>query len=330
VKRCGKSRLLDLLAALSFNTLVTVNVSSAALVRSIVESDPPTLLVDEADTIFGTKRQAENNEDLRGLLNAGHQRGRPYIRWDVTARRAEECPTFAMAALAGIGNMPDTIEDRAVVLTMRRRAPGEQVTPLRRRRDTPGLLDLRDRLHDWIRASIGKLEVAEPVMPVEDRAADSWEPLCAIADLAGARWPGLARDACRAMSADAEADAEGSAGERLLADLKVVFGDRPALWTSIIIERLAELDEAPWKDWYGARITDRAIAKLLRPYGVRSRDVKLEGASRKGYRREDLHDAWQRYAPQALPPRPPRPADQPSRPGRGGRGYPSRIAHMGV
>jgi hypothetical protein len=295
VKRCGKSRLLDLLAALCHNVLISVNISPAALVRSITEADPPTLLVDEADTIFGTKKQADNNEDIRGLLNAGHQRNRPYIRWDVTARRAEQCPTFAMAAVAGIGDMPDTIEDRAVIVTMRRRAPGEKVTPLRRRRDVPALLDLKDRLHASVRTNQGKLENAEPTMPVEDRAADTWEPLVAVADLAGGWWPELARTACLAMTGEATADAEGSMGERLLTDLKVVFGDAQAKWTATIIEELAKLDEAPWDDYYGQRITDRGIAKLLRPYGVRSRDVKLEATVRKGYRRDDLYDAWQRY-----------------------------------
>jgi hypothetical protein len=75
-----------------------------------------------------------------------------------------------------------------------------------------------------------------------------------------------------------------------------VFGDAQALWTTTIIERLADLDEAPWADYYGQRVTDRAIAKLLRPYGVRSRTVRLGADTRKGYQREDLTDAWQRYS----------------------------------
>jgi hypothetical protein len=62
---------------------------------------------------------------LRGLLNAGHQRNRPAIRWDAGTRSLETIPTFAMAALAGIGAMPDTIEDRAVVIKMRRLAFGD-------------------------------------------------------------------------------------------------------------------------------------------------------------------------------------------------------------
>lgn len=127
-KRCGKSRLLDIVEALCRDPFITVNSSTAAVYRSISD-DPPTLLVDEADTIFGPK--ADGHEDLRGLLNAGHQRNRPAKRYDVATNRVESIPTFAMAALAGIGAMPDTIEDRAVVIRMRRRAPNETVAPYR-------------------------------------------------------------------------------------------------------------------------------------------------------------------------------------------------------
>src|SRR5215213_3849442 len=155
----------------------------------------------------GTRKQADANEDLRGLLNAGHQRNRPMLRWDVTSRTAEQLDTFAMALLAAIGELPDTIMDRAVVVRMRRRAPGEQVDPYRTRRDAPPLHDLRDRLTAWTRAHVRDLHHATPAMPLEDRAADTWEPLVAIADLAGGNWPGRARDAATAMTA-AEAQQE--------------------------------------------------------------------------------------------------------------------------
>ncbi|GHE40394.1 hypothetical protein GCM10017673_48470 [Streptosporangium violaceochromogenes] len=130
------TRLLDVVEACCHNPFITVNGSSAAVYRSIGD-DPPTLLVDEADTIFGPK--ADGNEDLRGLLNAGHQRNRTAKRYDADANRVESIPTFAMAALTGIGAMPDTIEDCAVVVRMRRRGPGETVTPYRHRRDRPAL-----------------------------------------------------------------------------------------------------------------------------------------------------------------------------------------------
>ena len=93
--------------------------------RSIGEKHPPTLLVDEADTLFGSKRVAEQNEDLRALLNAGHQRGRPALRCVGPNQTPTKFSTFAMAALAGIGSMPDTITDRAVNVTLRRRTREE-------------------------------------------------------------------------------------------------------------------------------------------------------------------------------------------------------------
>ncbi len=185
-KRCGKSRLLDVVEGACHDPFITVNATPAAVYRSIT-ADPPTMLVDEADTIFGPK--ADGHEDLRGLLNAGHQRNRPAKRYDLAKNRVESISTFAMAALAGIGRMPDTIEDRAVVVQMRRRAPGETVEPYRHRRDRPRLQRLAERLNGWLRNDLTTLETAEPAMPVEDRAADTWEPLIAIADHAGGHWP---------------------------------------------------------------------------------------------------------------------------------------------
>src|SRR5215207_8395791 len=140
-KRCGKSRLLDIVEATCHDPFITVNASPAAVYRSIGDN-PPTMLVDEADTIFGPK--ADGNEDLRGLLNAGHQRNRPAKRYDAATNKVESIPTFAMAALAGIGTMPDTIEDRAVIVRMRRRAPGEIVAPYRHKRDRPALRKLAE------------------------------------------------------------------------------------------------------------------------------------------------------------------------------------------
>jgi hypothetical protein len=253
LKRCGKSRLLDVVAETCHAPLITVNATIAAVVRSI-GADPPTLLVDEADTLWGTRKQADANEDLRGLLNAGHQRNRPMLRWDVTSRTAEQLDTFAMALLAAIGELPDTIMDRAVVVRMRRRAPGEQVDPYRTRRDAPPLHDLRDRLAAWARAHLRVLQQAAPAMPLEDRAADTWEPLIAIADLAGADWPARARHAAATMTAaEAQQEEDTSASVRLLADLRQAFqaADAEALYTSTILEALHRLEDAPWADWYG-------------------------------------------------------------------------------
>jgi hypothetical protein len=135
-------------------------------------------------------------------------------------------------------------------------------------------------------------------MPLEDRAADTWEPLIAIADLAGGDWPASARDAAQVMTvAEAQQEEDTAAGVRLLGDLREVFGDEDALYTTTVLDRLHKLEDAPWADWYGRPLSTRDLAKLLRPYQVRSKSVREHGTgdSLKGYARADLHDAWQRY-----------------------------------
>ncbi len=312
-KRCGKSRLLDVIEGTCHAPLITVNASPAAVYRAIGADVPPTLLVDEADTIFGGKN-ADANEDLRGLLNAGHQRNRPAIRWDTTTRRLETIPTFAMAALAGIGAMPDTIEDRAVLIRMRRRAPGESVAPFRHRRDRPALTQIGGTLGQWLGAHLPELEKAEPATPLEDRAADTWEPLLAVADLAAGDWPGLARHAAVALTADRDQAAAVSDRIRLLADCRAAFGAADALPTTVLITRLRADPEAPWSDHGPAGLTPMRLATLLRDYDIRSANIRFGEpiGQVKGYYRADFTDAWARYCPP--PAGDPSQSSQPSQP----------------
>ncbi|MEV6527720.1 DUF3631 domain-containing protein [Longispora sp. NPDC051575] len=313
-RRCGKSRLLDVVEGTCHQPLITVNCSTAAVYRSIGSDTPPTLLIDEADTIFGVK--AGDNEDLRGLLNAGHQRNRATIRWDNNTRQVEHIPTFAMAALAGIGAMPDTIEDRAVIIRMRRRAPGEKVAPYRVRRDGPALRALGIELTKWLEQHLPALEAAEPLMPLEDRAADTWEPLIAVADLAGGDWPDRARAAAVALTAAADDTAGASDRIRLLADCRTAFGDLDALPTGLLLERLKADPEAPWVNYGSAGLTAMKLGDLLREYDIRSRNIRFAPplGQAKGYQRADFTDAWNRYAPAPAMPEEPVPAGVPSQP----------------
>jgi hypothetical protein len=299
-KRCGKSRLLDIVEGTCHHPLITVNASPAAVYRAIGADIPPTLLVDEADTIFGGKN-ADANEDLRGLLNAGHQRNRPAIRWDAGARRLETIPTFAMAALAGIGAMPDTIEDRAVIIKMRRRAPGESVAPFRHRRDRPALTDVAAQLAGWLAGHLPELERAEPPMPLEDRAADTWEPLVAVADLAGGPWPETARHAAVVMTADRDTDtARMSDRIRLLADIRAAFaalGNPSAAATTELLAVLNGDLEAPWPGAGPNGLTGKRMGDMLSDFEIRSGTIRFPVGQAKGYLRKDFTDAWKRYCP---------------------------------
>lgn len=298
-KRCGKSRLLEVIEGLAHHPLATADATVAAIYRSIDEHDPRTLFFDEYDTLFGTKKSADDNEDLRALLNAGFRRGKPVLRCDGPNNDVREFPSFAMAALAGIGDLPDTVEDRSVSIYLRRRAPHEKVKPLRARRDVPHLHMLRSELNEWLRAHLDQLMDAEPELPVEDRAADTWEPLVAVADLAGGDWPERARAAAKSFNEIAEeSSANDKVATRLLTDLRTVFAEHDKLHTETVLEALHKLEDAGWSDYFGRPFGSRDLSKILKPYGVAPRDVKIDGTNKKGYVRDELWDVWQRYLPQ--------------------------------
>ena len=301
-KRCGKSRLLDVVEATCHRPIMTVNASVAAVYRSIGEN-PPTLLVDEADTIFNPKA-AGDAEALRGILNGGHQRKRDTLRINGKSMEVETYKTFAMAALAGIGDLPDTLMDRSVVVRMRRRTATEYAAPFRTR-DADALQPLRERLAAWAATVAEQAAVMDPAMPVQDRAADTWEPLVIVADLAGGPWPDLARAACRAITAR-ESDRPGLDDYplQLLADIHAAYaavGNPEVLPIKQLILLLCSDEESPWPSYQNRGLTPRYLQMLLRDFDISSRNYRFPAQPQaKGFARAQFLDAWTRYCPTLL------------------------------
>ena len=291
----GKTRGLEVTELLVPNPVCAVNVSPAYLFRKVGSDDGlPTILFDEIDTVFGPK--AKENEEIRGLLNAGHRRGASVGRCVGKENVPEDFPAYAAVALAGLGWLPDTLLSRSVIIRMRRRHAGEQVEPFRRRIHEPDGTRLRQRIELWARTLPDEIGWPELPAEIKDRDADIWEPLIAVADMVGGDWPERARAAAVSLVSDSK-EREPSLGVRLLADLRAVFADEPALFTDDILSRLHALKEAPWNDLKGKPINDRGLATRLRQYGVTSKQIRIGNRSLKGYTRADLHDAWQRYLP---------------------------------
>ena len=298
----GKTRALEISELLVPAPVEAVNVSPAYLFRKVGSKDGlPTILYDEIDTVFGPK--AKENEEIRGLLNAGHRRGavagRCVVRGNIV--ETEEIPAYCAVALAGLGWLPDTILSRSVIIRMRKRKPGEKVEPFRRRVHASEGHALRDRLSRWTAGVASELTNVWPKMPdgIEDRNADMWEPLLAVADALGSDWPTKARVAAVAFVTSAR-EAEPSLGIRLLADLRMVFGNKSEMPTEAILRELHSLKESPWNDLKGKPLNDRGLANRLRQYEVKP--VVLGGGAHRGYRREDLHDVWERYVSPLLSP----------------------------
>jgi hypothetical protein len=296
-KRSGKSRLLEALSLLVAQPWLTGRVTPAALVRK-VDAEAPTLLLDESDAAFRGDR--EYSEALRGLLNSGWRRGG---KATVCAKKGgdwvtRDFSTFCPKAIAGIGNLPDTIVDRAIPIEMKRKTVGENAARFRWREVCEVVGRLREDLAASCSVSLPVLTSARPEMPreLDDRAADIWEPLLAIADAAGGDWPGRARAAALTLSAGRARNDE-SIGIRLLSDIRDVFSDRDTdrLTTVSLLEALNTSEEALWGDFRGRPLDSRWLSRLLRPYGVKPKTVRLDGRTPKGYLKADFCDAWARY-----------------------------------
>jgi hypothetical protein len=295
----GKTRSMEVTELLVPDPVAAINVTPAYLFRKVGGEDgSPTILFDEIDTVFGPK--AKENEEIRALLNAGHRRGAVAGRCVVGGKivETEEIPAYAAVALAGLGWLPDTILSRCVIVRMKRRAPDERVEPFRRRVHAPIGEALRRRLTGWGIAILDAATEARPQMPtgVEDRNADIWEPLLAIADIAGGRWPDRARTAAAALVAVAR-EVEPSLNIRLLADLRTVFGAEEQLATKKILAELYLIEDGPWNDMKGKPLSDSQLARRLKQYGVKSRGIRVGDSTPRGYVRADLHDVWRRYLP---------------------------------
>lgn len=294
----GKTRLLEVTELLVPLPVEAVNVTPAYLFRKVGHEDGrPTILFDEIDTVFGPK--AKDNEEIRGLLNAGHRKGAVAGRCVVRGKivETEEIPAYCAVAMAGLGGLPDTILSRSVVIRMRRRASGERVEPYRRRIEAPAGHAIRERLAAWADTVRDRVAEAWPEMPagIEDRDSDVWEALLAVADAAGGDWPARARVAAVALVADSK-ESTPSLGVRLLSDLRQVFGERDAMSTEDILSALQGLEEAPWGELVaGKPLNARGLARRVGEYGVKSKNVRIGDATPKGYTREDLWDAWSRY-----------------------------------
>jgi hypothetical protein len=350
-KRSGKTRVLELLERLVWRPWRIVQPSAATIFRKI-HATHPTLLIDEVDTCFQGK-VSESHEALRAVLDAGYRRGNTVPRCvGQQFERVQEFDVYGQKAFAGIRALPDTIADRGITLALTRRKRSEVLPRFRFRDVEAAAAPLRAQLAAWAGTARDGLRTALPAVPnlLHDRLAEVWEPLLAIADLAGGPWPQDARRAAVGLAIAGSEASEGLGG-LLLDAIREIFAalpDRPVkselfeqgkrLVTKQLLAALVEREAEPWGDWWGKevdavrkdggtpRTASMRLARLLKPFGVQPRDIRTDDGDRKGYYEVDFADAFDRYgtppteqdqtADGASDPAPeaPDPADAPSPP----------------
>jgi len=296
-KRCGKTTLLETLQGLVNKSLIASNISPAAVYRTI-EKYSPTLLVDELDTFI------KDNNELRGVLNSGHTRKSAYVvRLVGDNHEPVKFSTWGPKAVSMIGVLPSTLRDRAIVIKLKRKTPNESAVKLSIDFEDD-CIEIRRKCRRWADNNLRKLSTTSPNMPRtnNDRMADNWMPLFAIAEAVGGDWPELVKDSMMKML-DVSDD---EISQMLLEDIQDIFNSNGVerMFSGDLVEALKKMSERPWCDWNrGKGLTQNGLAKLLKPDGISSKDLRIDDKIRKGYELDSFKDAFKRYIT-TLPPDP--------------------------
>ena len=295
-KGCGKTTLLDVVCSLTPRALRTESITPAVLFR-LVELHKPILALDEVDTYLA------DNDELRGLLNAGHKRGARAFRCEGDRNEVRAFNAFAPAVLAGIGHLQGTLHDRSVQIRLVRARPNEVMARFDSRR-TAHERELARKLARWATDNAQRLEACDPAMPAGcfNRLADNWRPLMAIAQVAGGPWPDRARTAFALLTSNDDVEAQGH-GVMLLRDIHDLFSAEGAdrLTSATIVERLNQMEDRPWCDERkGHGVNANWLSRKLRPFSVHPRTIRTGIApdeTAKGYLLEDFNESFTRYLP---------------------------------
>jgi hypothetical protein len=306
-KRSGKSRLLDVMELLVKAPWRDGGLTEAVLFRKI-KSKMPTLLADEIDTVFHAHKN-DGMDNIRRMFNLGFTRGYVVSRCVGTNTKfeIEDFDPFCAKSLCGIGRcLPDTVTDRSLPIELVRQSREGKAERFRRRDGEKDAEGIRAEFEAWAKSQglIEALRAARPQIPgtIEDRQEEICEPLLAIADLAEGAWPEKARQALVKLCVQEE---DASTGVNLLTDIKRIFGGKDKLATRDILEALVNIeDDRPWALWWLDDLKHdklqkpaTRLAKLLKPFGVKSCTIRVGEETLRGYDRNAFREAWERYLP---------------------------------
>jgi hypothetical protein len=329
--RCGKTTLMGVISRVGFRTIAFAHINPAGVFRAIHEHQP-TLLIDETDmflhkntelkgilnagytkqTAFVIRVGAQRRFDAAAVPRnsearsrevhgngSGEQNGKTQkSEGEVSGGpKLERFSCWCPKVIAKIGQLPSVLADRCIILRMERKAQEEECEELRDLEEEGRTL--RRKCARFVIDHEEAIRAARPKAPagLNNRAADVWEPLFVLADLAGGSWPERARLAAIELSARTE---ERNPINALLSDIMESFSIFQAerLFSRQLLDFLRQHENRPWAEARnGKPVTEIWLSQQLRPYGIRPRTMWIGEHAAKGYMREDFAEVFRRYLP---------------------------------
>jgi Protein of unknown function (DUF3631) len=295
-KRCGKTRLLEVLEILCWESWRGTAPTPAALFRMMTRC--PTLLLDEVEALKAGKNTSETQQAILAILNAGHRRGATVPRCAGKDQHLEFFPVYGPKAFAAIGKLPDTLADRSIVVTMQRRKAEQRISRFLFGRAKGEVELLVECLAKWSKEhdedSRAAYESTTDLTWLSDRDADLWMPLFAVCSVAApGRVSELKENATALTGAKTGDDLDDSLPLRLLSDIRAIWPDGTLhISSATLLELLRAIEDAPWLEY---EVTARKLAKWLRPFGASPRQVRVGNVTVKGYQRAEFEEAFTRY-----------------------------------
>ncbi|HEY4739911.1 MAG TPA: DUF3631 domain-containing protein [Candidatus Acidoferrales bacterium] len=296
-KGCGKTTFLRCVQLLSHEGKLFTNPSEASLFR-IIEELRPTLLIDETEPLRG---KHERSDYLNALFNSGNRRSARVPRCEAQGKGKNytviEYSVYCPKGFACIGNLPETISDRAICFTMQKRRKtdrtlGPFVEEFVEEKATP----LHARIASFIESRQEEIRAAyRPALTsviefLPDRDADSWGPLFALLAVIDSSRIAELKESAEGLTSAKVADAQDdNLSLRLLADIRSIWpAEEPKIFTAELLNRLKGMPDGPWAS--DEKFDGRKLGRLMKPFKIKPRGVQIGEVNLKGYYREEFQN----------------------------------------
>ena len=288
---CGKSTVMKLLKVFCHRAEMVSKISSAAIYR-LIQRDQPTLIFDEAD------RFLRGNDDLNGIINAGHARFEATVIINNKLPNGNyepiKFPVWCAKAIAGIGKQDDTLTSRSIVISLRRKLVSETVKPVRFNMFQEYEF-VRENLAAWAAhfQLINEQEMEPFLKANTDRGTDNWLALGIIAKRINPEWVERVQAALDTIEVR-QSDGLQSAGVELLSDVREVVcrSSRPEWSSTDLYNAVVYNEETDWSMFnHGHPITKKKFTQMLGEFEIKP--TKRSNAN--VFYVADLEDAFERY-----------------------------------